>query len=217
MVVKNKPTKKVAAKKVAPKIKARAKSHKQDLNGASAISASVETITPELAGDLLAKNPHNRKLRDSRVRRYAEDMIAGRWKVNAETIKIDEDGNILDGQHRLAAIISADMSIPMPVARNVPSTTFDTVDTGAPRIVADALFISKKSSSVQLGSALGYLWRYRNGGAFARVPGLRTPTIQELEQLLIKEPTLESHIQAGYALSRKLHIKIGRASCRERV
>ncbi len=169
-------------------------------------------VTPEMAGDWLAKNPHNRKLRDLRVRRYAEDMKAGAWKSNAETIKFSPDGTLIDGQHRLAAIIFADVTVEMLVAKNVDPGVFDTVDTGGTRVIGDALYISHEGNAAQLGTALGYLWRYRNGGAFVRIPGLTTPKIQQLEELLATEPNIRQYIHLGNQLSRKLNIGQGLAS-----
>ena len=63
-------------------------------------------ITPKLAKELLLKNNSNRRITKSFVTTYANDMREGRWKGNtAEFIKIADDGDILDGQHRLLAII----------------------------------------------------------------------------------------------------------------
>lgn len=174
-------------------------------------AVAYELVTPELAGDWLAINPHNRKLRDQRVRRYAADMAAGMWKKNAETIKFGVDGNLLDGQHRLAAIVTSGVSVEMLIARNVPSESFDTIDTGIPRIVSDILYIRGEINSKLLGAALGYLQRYRAGGVFSRVPGTQGKNY-EIEALLDNEPSIRQHITPGYMISRKLNIGQGLAS-----
>lgn len=65
----------------------------------------VVEITPELARQLLSNNKINRKIKPTIVERYAEQMEAGEWKFTGDTIKVDGEGMLLDGQHRLLAII----------------------------------------------------------------------------------------------------------------
>lgn len=84
-----------------------------------AITAEVLDITPEIAARLLQKNPHNRKITSGGVKKWAESMMAQRWKV-AQPILIDRNGNLLDGQHRLTAVIKTGMTIKMLVIRGWP-------------------------------------------------------------------------------------------------
>ncbi|KAF7277615.1 hypothetical protein GWI33_002970, partial [Rhynchophorus ferrugineus] len=83
------------------------------------IAAQVETITPDLARQYLAFNTHNRNVRSYRVKGYAADMRDGRWTLNGEAIKFSADGTLLDGQHRLQAVIEADVAVQMLVVRGV--------------------------------------------------------------------------------------------------
>lgn len=69
------------------------------------VRGEVETITPELAADLLSRNMKNRPVSQQRVRKYMAAMVAGKWLLNGEAIKISIDGRLIDGQHRLKAII----------------------------------------------------------------------------------------------------------------
>ena len=63
------------------------------------------TITPNEASKYLANNPANRKINESVVRAMAEDMKAGRWMQTHQGIAISKTGRLLDGQHRLSAVI----------------------------------------------------------------------------------------------------------------
>lgn len=109
-----------------------------------------EKITPEIAQDWLSKhNTKNRRLRRTTVIGYARDMKIGEWIPNHQGIAFDKDGNLLDGQHRLAAIVMSGVTIPCLIARNVPTkaegamaATMDTIDRGAARSVADMLFLN---------------------------------------------------------------------------
>ena len=58
-------------------------------------------ITPDMAAQMLERNTMNRNISQLNVTRYANDMASGAWEQNGETIKIAEDGTILDGQHPL--------------------------------------------------------------------------------------------------------------------
>lgn len=105
------------------------------------MKASVEIITPEYAKQLLEQNPHNRPLSRSTVERYAADMKAGNWNNNGQGIVLTPEGNLLDGQHRMAAVVMSNMSIGMLVVRGVPHETFVTMDSGKPRSLGDVLAI----------------------------------------------------------------------------
>ena len=70
---------------------------------------AIVTITPEMAVELLKHNHGNRKINRANVRRIADDMLTGAYKLNGETLKLYEDGSLADGQHRLNACILANV------------------------------------------------------------------------------------------------------------
>ena len=89
----------------------------------------VETITPAMAEEYLRHNEHNPRKTASRrqVESYARDMAAGKWFINGEPIVFDANGDLKNGQHRLMAIIKANVPVDMYVVRGVDPrvTTFD--------------------------------------------------------------------------------------------
>ena len=106
------------------------------------VKGSVKLITPELAARLLEGNKNNRHLRESVVDAYAQDMLNGHWLLNNQGIGLGEDGSVIDGQHRLAAVVKSGCSVRMLVVGNLPVMggsngvklrTVDTVDTGIVR------------------------------------------------------------------------------------
>ena len=100
-------------------------------------SAAIETITPEQATDILDKlNEGNRALDNKRILRMASDMREGKWLVNGESIKFDEAGRLVDGQHRLWACVEAEKPFDTFVVREVPREAFLTIDTGKPKSVS---------------------------------------------------------------------------------
>lgn len=108
-------------------------------NPTNTISSVVETITPAMARVYLGLNVKNRRKKDHRITRYARDIAAGNWKLTGEAIKFDRDGNLVDGQNRLYAVIEANAPAQFLVVRGLDPETMEVLDSGAPRSAADAL------------------------------------------------------------------------------
>lgn len=108
------------------------------------IDTKVETITPELARKYLRANTDNyRKLSKVTVNRYAKDIREGNWQLNGEGIAFDDNGKLLNGQHRLAAIILAEKPVDMLVIRGV-NENVNIFDSGVNRTI------------LQIANASGY-------------------------------------------------------------
>lgn len=65
----------------------------------------VMDITPDIAKEMLERNLNNRSVSPSRVDMYADDMARGEWQANGEAICFNESGNLINGQHRLMAVV----------------------------------------------------------------------------------------------------------------
>src|SRR5215472_19149766 len=96
-------------------------------------NASFMTITPMLAQEWLDRGGANRHRNDKRVGVLAAAIRRGDWRLTGDTIKLDEDGLIRDGQHRLAAIVDAGIDVQTLVVFGVAEDAFDVMDTGRPR------------------------------------------------------------------------------------
>jgi hypothetical protein len=107
------------------------------------MKVSVELITPEIASEILSFNTRNRKLRQSVVDRYAAEMKAGRWLETHQGIAINCDGTLLDGQHRLAAIVQSGIAQKMVVTRSVPSSSQIAMDDHAKRSPSDSISLDR--------------------------------------------------------------------------
>jgi hypothetical protein len=124
-------------------------------------AASVVMIDPETAKQWLSRNDANRHIRAAQVAKYASDMVAGRWHLTGSPIQFAVDGRLLDGQHRLLAIVKSGVTLPMFVVCGLPSSAQSYMDTGAKRTVADQLSIAgyKNSSVLAAGARLALAWR----------------------------------------------------------
>jgi hypothetical protein len=149
------------------------------------------TVTPEIAEKWLNGNTHNRALRDSNVSFLASEIISGRWKENGETIKFSADQQLIDGQHRLYAVIEAGKAIRTLVARNVPFDSFHTIDVGLVRTAGDTLDVDGEENGPALSAALMALDDIvsRNG----QKPGCRVPN-GSVCQLLKDNPDIRAAV-----------------------
>lgn len=105
-------------------------------------------ITPEKAQEMLLKNNKNRNFNKLIIKNYAELMSKGFWKRNTfELIKLNADGEILDGQHRLMAVVRSGVPTYFHVAENLDNNIFDVLDTGKKRIASDVFQIQGVKNS----------------------------------------------------------------------
>jgi len=121
----------------------------------------LEKISPSKAKALLSRNNHNRGINDKIVREYARVMKSGQWEINGETIKIAEDGTLIDGQHRLHAIIEADTTIETYVVYSLDKETFDTVDIGRKRTNGDMLSVDGVQNATATAAAIRWIHAYK--------------------------------------------------------
>ena len=71
----------------------------------------IMDVTPELACRWLEANTQNRVVNPAHVDRLVRDMKAGRWYLTHQGIAFDTHGLLVDGQHRLWAILEADVPV----------------------------------------------------------------------------------------------------------
>lgn len=102
---------------------------------------TIETITPEKAREYLNTSVGNRPTSWTFVRMYAHSMKAGKWAINGQTIKFDTDGHLIDGHHRLLAVIEAGIPVALEVRRGLQHEVFATLDNGNARKAEHVLAI----------------------------------------------------------------------------
>jgi hypothetical protein len=105
-------------------------------------------VTPELAARWLENNFRNRSIDDDVVAAYARDMVNGVWVPTHQGVAFNDCDELIDGQHRLRAVVLSGKTIRMMVTFGLPSaiagkemTTMDAIDRGRTRSVADQLKI----------------------------------------------------------------------------
>lgn len=167
-------------------------------------------ITPALAKEWIRTNTHNRNLRERVVNGYANDMIAGHWVEDGQSIKFSISGVLLDGQHRLTAIVQSGITVRMLVVNGLPEATQDTMDTGAKRTLADVLKLRGETNFTALASILlrAYLWEqgYRRK---LKGAGAAQPTHRQLLEMLERHPELRRSAEIADRVRKSAHLSGG--------
>lgn len=109
-------------------------------------------VTPELAGLWLTRNTNNRPLREGRIVTMARDMANDTWAYTGEAIKFSTTGRLIDGQHRLAAVVKSGTTVKMLVVLDLPDEAQVYMDAGARRTAGDALAFRGETNSMLLAA-----------------------------------------------------------------
>lgn len=166
------------------------------------LTLSVEFITPEMAGEWLEHNTHNRRMSDRLVTVYAKSIANDEWKLNGEPIIFDKRGKLQSGQHRLQAVIEANQGIWSVVVRGAEQEAIYSLDSGRRRRMTDVLQLRGEKDVANLGSAITWWWRY-SVGAMDRLG--ETATTTHLLNVLDETPDLREMLVQG----RRIHQSLG--------
>lgn len=92
-------------------------------------------------------------------------MLKGEWDPNnGECIKIAKDGTLIDGQHRLYAIIKAGIPVQVMVMVGLDLSAQDTIDRGRKRNLADILTMRGDSRCTLLSASSQNIIRWERNG-----------------------------------------------------
>lgn len=173
----------------------------------------ILTVTPEMADKWLGKNEGNRKLREQRAAHLARAIQDGKYRLTHQAIAFSNKGRLLDGQHRLRAVVLSQMPIETVVAFDVPETAFEVMDAGLPRKMYERLRSDPKNTSVAT-TAFRLLLAARNAHEYetALIMEIFGPALVKLEQVSkprtrhrIGKSTQEAAIVLRMALAIKDH------------
>lgn len=108
----------------------------------------LKLITPQIALQYLEKNNNIRTPDLHRVTRLANSIKRGEWVTTHQGIAFNKLGQLVDGQHRLLAIVEANRSVEMWVATGVEEDAIAEMDRNTPRNNATLLGVTKRSSEI---------------------------------------------------------------------
>ncbi|MFE9408489.1 hypothetical protein ACFYN0_06790 [Streptomyces sp. NPDC006704] len=122
-------------------------------------------ITPEIAESLLSRAVVNRRLDWGQVDFLADAIIRGEWQLTHQGIALDgplDEGFLLDGQHRLNAIIKVGIPVWLYVFEGLPRTAFPVLDTGKRRSGVDTLSSTGEKYLPLLHSTIRHVLLFKN-------------------------------------------------------
>lgn len=157
------------------------------------MEVTIKQITPALAKSMLERNTGNRTVNQDHVLMLAREMSLGRWKLNGDTICMNGE-RMIDGQHRLLAVVKSGVTIETLVVEGLPSDVFNTKDIGKKRTAADTLSVLGENQCKSLAAALVVVDRYMTGRVGKQVRYTNT----EIEDLLAKYPEVRRSVRVSW-------------------
>jgi hypothetical protein len=98
-----------------------------------------ELVTPVQAQVYLDSSIGNRLIATGRVIEWSNEMRDDHWQFPAAPLMFNENNQLMDGHHRLRAVISYGKPVKFVVWRNTPTTLMAVIDDGRPRTLGDWL------------------------------------------------------------------------------
>jgi hypothetical protein len=177
------------------------------LDAGIAVDTEIREISPLEAQTILGSNTHNRGLVKKRVQQLAAAMQNGEWLFNGDAIRIGESGRLLDGQHRLAALIASETSQQFLVISGLPDSTQETMDSGAKRTVADSMRLRGEKDVNRLAAAVRMVLIFEKYGTM-RTPPL-APTTQQVLAYLDRHPGIRESSAAVRTIQKNIRFASG--------
>lgn len=109
-------------------------------------------VTPAIAKRWLEQNTDsNRNISNTTVESYAREMTAGRWSLTHQGIAFNVVGELVDGQHRLNAVVLSGVSVVMLVTTGLRVEYNSPIDVGYNRSLSHLTGHSSRWVSVVRG------------------------------------------------------------------
>lgn len=102
-------------------------------------------ITPAVAAKLLTLEQTNRNRRGGVVDTYAEYIASGKWILIPSAVVFDIYGCLIDGGHRLTAIVQSGIPTPLIICCGAGGKVQQIMDQVVPRTVVDMLHLQNKN------------------------------------------------------------------------
>jgi hypothetical protein len=171
-------------------------------------SARTITLTPAKAQKLMDSRGANRNVSKTHVEYLKGCIERGEWVDGTSVVAISPSGELLDGQHRCAAVVDSGKSIKVIQLTTDPIFK-QAVDTGRARNFADTLKIEGYSDANNLGAVvrLHYLAKkYGSDRLYLPVPIGGKPSHFQLMAHLKKNKWLTEAVQDNHVWRRSAYL-----------
>jgi hypothetical protein len=168
---------------------------------------SIVLITPEIATYIMENdNYNNRPISKINVKFLVNEMTRGNWRFDGAPIRFDDKNNLLDGRHRLNAIIESGLSFEFLVITGLSENSFKVMDTGRKRTGSDILSIAAIKNASLVASTVKFIYGFNNGLHSANRNSNRTLSNTELLEhyhILNEDGSLDNSVHIGKSESQK--------------
>jgi hypothetical protein len=164
----------------------------------SEVTVSITHITPAIAQEMMAFNTKNRNLNKRNVSLLRDAITQGEWYMNGEAIIFAEDGSLLNGQHRLWAIIGSGVAVDVLVVRGVNPASFKTLDSGRVRRAGEVLAMDGEKNGNKVAAAVQALLAFVDAGGRVYAGSCshgRKATSSACQRILERHPRLRDSVR----------------------
>lgn len=127
------------------------------------MNTEVREITPDIAKQMLKRNANNRKCSEAHVSFLSKEMINDNWLFDGQPIRFSEGGTLLDGQHRLSAVVKSGKAQKFLILTGIHSDAFKVMDTGKYRSAADAFKVNGVEYYSVVSGAARFILNHKKG------------------------------------------------------
>jgi hypothetical protein len=167
-------------------------------------------ITPEMAKEILdADTYNNRPLSKTNVNFLVKEMEIGNWLFDGSPIRFNQNNELIDGRHRLTALVKANKTYKFSVIRGLDNESFKVMDTGDKRDGADMLAIAGVKNYCQTAAVIKTIFGFRKNLFSHNRSTIRTLSnadILEYYDLLGEEGNIDGSITFGLHYYKKYAI-----------
>lgn len=143
-------------------------------------------VDPEIARELLSNFATNRNSNQAVIAKYTRAMKDGKWYMIGEPICITNQGSVLNGMHRLKAVVASGCTVTLPVIWNVPAAAMASIDTGMPRGYHHIQQMRGIKNATHVSAVTRRLWLWDQG--IYLQSGNITASYDELDAYLQQNP-----------------------------
>lgn len=127
------------------------------------IKTSIEIIDADKAREYLLTVHRQRRVTKDHVRKLARSMSSGHWRMTAEPIQFDSSGHLINGQHRMHAVIESNTSHQFLVVRGLDEQSYEVMDQGRARTRGETLSTLNMKNSSNAAASAAILVRMKFG------------------------------------------------------
>ena len=133
---------------------------------------TFESITPKIAQRYFdtsqEEGAYSRPISSVYVHKYAREMKEGRWREDTgEELKFDWNGHLINGCHRMLAVVEAGVTLRFKVTRGYDPDIFPALDCGRHRSKGQLLGVKKVPNYNRVAAIVGAFHRLAVSGILA--------------------------------------------------